>query len=369
MKIFISWSGERSGHVAAALRNWIPDVFPLIEAWASSNDIVPGVRWANELAATLASANFGILCLTKENVRSSWILFEAGALARQLEVARVVPYLIDLRSTDLEYPLAQFQCAEASESGTRALMQSINKLQQTPYGEEKFNRSFRTWWPELSRLLDDSPTATDAVDNVRTEREILEELLNISRSQYRTNLRPVSSLAPHARSGRQGIRALIYWHEHGLTFEKARALSEVLEKNGIETVLAKHRDPAPPDGLFIGALVGAEDVRVVLANIPYDLRYVFRPDYPDALGGDGSGLTIGIGYMSSHYRKPLDTTTWPAALPDETLKALSDPNLSNADFQNLLRRLPSVPADRLPSPALDPVIQYTDPPKRGGDEY
>jgi hypothetical protein len=340
VKIFISWSGEESRYVADALKNFIGDMFSdAVKAWISSSDIMPGVRWATELAGELANSQFGILCITRNNAKSSWILFEAGALAKQLEVARVVPYLIDMRPADLEFPLAQFQSVEANELGTRMLMQSISNAQVLPLAEGRFNRAFERWWPDFRQAIDNLPKAPGTADPVRTERDILGEILDISRSQYRTNLRPVASLAPDARSTRQGTQAVIYWHEEGLTFTAARNLADVLEKNGIQSVLAKHRDPNCPDSLFIGALVGAEDAQRVLANLPYKPKYIFHPDCPDSWGGDASGLTIGIGYMSSHPQSISDDTAKPILLSDDVLRELSDPGLSNTRFQAILRGL------------------------------
>ena len=48
----------------------------------SEGDISPGTRWGVILGRALEGANFGILCLTKENTESKWLHFEAGALAR-----------------------------------------------------------------------------------------------------------------------------------------------------------------------------------------------------------------------------------------------------------------------------------------------
>jgi hypothetical protein len=225
----------------------------------------------------------------------------------------------------------------------------------------------------------------------RADREILEEILDISRSQYRTNLRPVASLAPDARSTRQGTRAVIYWHEEGLTFKAARSLADLLEKNGIQSVLAKHRDPNCPDSLFIGALVGAEDAQRVFANLPYKAKYIFHPDCPDSWGGDGSGLTIGIGYMSSHPQSISDEAAKPILLSEDILRELSDPGLSNARFQAMLRGLIAIeqrpvrarPSERISSqsyrgdrdvgtkcvtPVMPPDAQVSPPPREGDND-
>jgi hypothetical protein len=110
MKVFLSWSRDRSKSVATALEQWIPDVLQEVEPWISS-DIGAGQRWNREIDKELSKTDFGILCLTRENLQERWILFEAGALAKRVgEDARVVPYLIDdLRPEDLKPPLGLFQ--------------------------------------------------------------------------------------------------------------------------------------------------------------------------------------------------------------------------------------------------------------------
>ena len=126
MKVFVSWSGERSRVVAAALSKWLPDVFQDLVTWMSAHNIDAGQRWGHELGEQLASTSFGILCLTPENLGSPWVLFEAGALSKVIGQAKVVPYLFQLSTTDVPFPLAQFQSVEASRAGTLDLVKSIN---------------------------------------------------------------------------------------------------------------------------------------------------------------------------------------------------------------------------------------------------
>lgn len=78
MKVFLSWSGERSQALAQALRDWLPLVLHFAEPWLSHSDIEPGERCASEVSKELEASNFGIMCVTKENTASPWILFEAG---------------------------------------------------------------------------------------------------------------------------------------------------------------------------------------------------------------------------------------------------------------------------------------------------
>ena len=85
MRVFVSWSGERSREVAKAFRDWLPLVLHYAEPWVSDADIEAGERWAQSVAGELAASTFGVVCVTSENVNSPWVLFEAGALAKSLE--------------------------------------------------------------------------------------------------------------------------------------------------------------------------------------------------------------------------------------------------------------------------------------------
>ena len=100
MKLFISWSGERSRTVANAFRDWIQSVINDVNAWVSDEDIAKGANWPINLQRELHDAKFGMICVTPENVAEPWILFEAGALSRAIDQAnvRVCPYLLGLET-------------------------------------------------------------------------------------------------------------------------------------------------------------------------------------------------------------------------------------------------------------------------------
>jgi hypothetical protein len=104
MKVFISWSGDKSRNVAVALRDWLPSVINCIQPFVSSEDIHAGTRWQQEIADQLDTTNFGVVCVTKENQLSPWLNFEAGALAKAVDLSRVVPLAIDLKPSDVKIP-------------------------------------------------------------------------------------------------------------------------------------------------------------------------------------------------------------------------------------------------------------------------
>lgn len=178
-QVFISWSGERSKSVAESLADWLPNVFQGLKVWMSDKDIGAGQRWSQELTQELESSNFGIVCLTPENLKSEWLLFEAGALSKAMKKSRLVPYRFDLKTTDIAPPLSDFQGVDATKLGTLSLVRSLHASIDSPLEINQLEVVFEKWWPDLKQTLQLVPS--DASKAHRTEREMLEELLELVR--------------------------------------------------------------------------------------------------------------------------------------------------------------------------------------------
>ena len=88
MKIFISWSGDLSKELGEAFRNWIPSVLQVIKPYFTPNDIEKGARWSSDIAGELEESKVGIFCLTRDNIKSQWMMFEAGAISKTVEIGR-----------------------------------------------------------------------------------------------------------------------------------------------------------------------------------------------------------------------------------------------------------------------------------------
>src|SRR5678810_1028422 len=84
MSVFICWSGDRSKAIAHALRTLLCSILSPEPSIFVSEDIDKGAEWFRAVRARLDSSRAGIIVLTHENIRSPWIHFEAGAIARQL---------------------------------------------------------------------------------------------------------------------------------------------------------------------------------------------------------------------------------------------------------------------------------------------
>ena len=181
MKVFVSWSGAQSRLLASALSKWLPDVLQDVSAWMSEHDIAAGSQWSNNLNAELQSTAFGIICLTPENLTAPWLLFEAGAIFKALETARVIPYHFGVSVANIEFPLAQFQCAGADERGTLRLLQSLNEHRENPMSPDRLERVFEVWWPSLEERIAAIPSKFEAEQPLRNDRQLLEEILELVR--------------------------------------------------------------------------------------------------------------------------------------------------------------------------------------------
>lgn len=201
MKIFISWSGGRSRSLAQAFREWLPLVLHYVEPWLSEADIEAGERWAQSVAKELAASNFGIICVTSENITSPWVLFEAGALTKSLETSRVIPLLLDLEFSDVSGPLAQFQAKKLSRAGVGEVVQSIQKTAEQPIPEARARQLFEALWPELEKKLEAIPDHAPPERHMRPQHEILEELVASVRS-LDARIRDVEEIGPFRRSRR-----------------------------------------------------------------------------------------------------------------------------------------------------------------------
>lgn len=191
MKVFVSWSGTRSKHLAEIFKQWIPAVIQAAKVYYSPDDVTKGARWSAEISKELEESRIGILCLTPDNLEAPWIMFEAGAISKNIDKSKVCPILFDVEPTDITGPLVQFQACKFEKAEIKKLIKMINGgLSEGGLATDVLDSVFEMWWPQLEdkvktelKRQDDSTTKTK-----RPEREMLEEVLQLVRSMSR---RPV----------------------------------------------------------------------------------------------------------------------------------------------------------------------------------
>jgi hypothetical protein len=194
VKIFLSWSGPQSRAVAEALNDWLPRVIQAVRVFFSP-DIEKGAKWSGEMDEALEGTSFGIVCLTPQNLKSEWIHYEAGALSK-LREARVWTFLLDLTPGDVGQPLGRFQHTVAERDDVRRLVRTINgqlaAAGATPLVERLLDEIFEDSWPRMEARLQEARVmavqeeiGAPVIPEVRGERAMLEEMLELLRDQQR----------------------------------------------------------------------------------------------------------------------------------------------------------------------------------------
>lgn len=187
MKVFVSWSGEQSQKFAEALKEWLEQCIQSVEVFFSSEDIEKGDNWQIKLSNELQDTNYGIVCLTPENIDAPWIHFEAGALSKLLD-SRVMVLAMNINFSDIKGPLKAFQATKFEKSDIFKLLKTINGLQEKPLGEEKLKNSFEAFWPQFQTKIEKikKETISESEDKKSSKINVsgtVDEILQIVRSQ------------------------------------------------------------------------------------------------------------------------------------------------------------------------------------------
>ena len=195
MKVFISWSGPRSLELAEALKGWIRDVIQTAECFLSSEDIRAGQRWNSEINVWLAETDFGVLCVTPENIAAPWLNFEAGALAKKIgDESRVVPITLGFEPSRLDEPLKQFNGVEANKAGIKKFVQSLAEVSNSKVDIE---RTFERWWPDLEERINSIPDPKDgaALPKPPDPEDVMSEILGVVKGIAREQSRLSTSVS------------------------------------------------------------------------------------------------------------------------------------------------------------------------------
>ncbi|MEW5929152.1 MAG: toll/interleukin-1 receptor domain-containing protein [Gemmatimonadota bacterium] len=216
MKVFISWSGPRSRAVAEALNDWLRRVIQAVRPFYSP-DIDKGAKWSSEIDQALEGTSFGIVCLTKDNLSSEWIHYEAGALSKTPD-ALIWTLLLDVQPSEVRQPLGKYQHTVADKNDMWKLIQTINNRLSDPLGDSVLFDSFEQNWPRLDAVLRDvqaipelqeSSAGTHDKIGEWDARAMFSEILELLRAQART-------LAPEPQESFTAVRSTNYEPLEGL---------------------------------------------------------------------------------------------------------------------------------------------------------
>ena len=201
VKVFISWSGEKSKAVAKLLKTWISDMIQAIDPWVSDDNLERGVIWFSEISKALREVDVGIICLTEENKNAPWILFETGALSGGADDPRICTFLVDLDPADVQQPLSQYNHTFPTKESLYSLIKTLNsKLDKDQLDTAKLNRIFEHSWTEfetkfneiLKQYGDNKPPKPKTREELLLE-EVLYSVRTIEKKLASTPVMPSSS--------------------------------------------------------------------------------------------------------------------------------------------------------------------------------
>ncbi len=229
MKVFLSWSGDLSHGVAKILKDWLSSVIQSLEPYVSSEDIDKGARWSVDIAKELNESSFGILCVTSENYLEPWLNFEAGALSKSIDKDYVCPFLFNVKPTDFNGPITQFQATSFVKNDIEKLIKSLNKASENPLKGDLLSNSFERCWVELEKKLNNLKANKSSEDGKTqakkpTQHKMVEEILELTRDNQKLirqsndnfNMRDEMSLESFTRKSKndffrdRGYRYLIH---------------------------------------------------------------------------------------------------------------------------------------------------------------
>lgn len=229
MKVFLSWSGQRSKEVANLLSDWLCCVIQASRPWISTRDLDRGSLWFGEINDQLKDTTVGIICLTQENKTRPWILFEAGALAKGLSTSRVCTLLVDLESKDIEDPLAQFNHTFPTRESVLGLVKTLNStLASNGLDNRTLEQVFDTYWPQFEKRFADILSSTEAQppSKPRPKEDVLGEILENTR-MLNSRIRRLEHETERSRM-REMDMSMSMIHEEAMAMAKAGMPMEML---------------------------------------------------------------------------------------------------------------------------------------------
>lgn len=186
MKVFISWSGELSQKISEELKKWLQQCIQSLEVFYSKDDIEKGEYWSSRLSEELRDTNFGIVCLTTENINSQWIYFESGALSKMME-SKVATIVVGMNITDVKGPLSRFQNTKLEKDDMYKLLQSINSSISKPLDDSILKNTFEAFWPgfydNVKNIIETASAKEGAKNTKINVPDALEEILQLVRNQ------------------------------------------------------------------------------------------------------------------------------------------------------------------------------------------
>src|SRR5690606_29779950 len=89
-----------------------------------------------------------------DNLHAPWLTFEAGALSKAMDKSFVSPFLFNIKRSEVNGPILQFQSTIFQKDDIKKLLASLNKAStEGQLSDEKLDKALDVWYPELEKNL------------------------------------------------------------------------------------------------------------------------------------------------------------------------------------------------------------------------
>ncbi|MBM4162207.1 MAG: hypothetical protein FJ217_14055 [Ignavibacteria bacterium] len=155
--------------------------------------------------------------------------------------AHVCTLLVGLEPSDIEQPLAQFQHTTTRQEDIRGLVRAINsavsKSGEKGVADSLLDEVFDTYWPRLAKAFEATLAIKEQGETPqRSEREMLQEILELLRSQERRQLTALDD----KHVGQAALAVPLSWAEW------AKVERELISDYLRSRVTEREREKKPP---------------------------------------------------------------------------------------------------------------------------
>jgi len=114
-----------------------------------------------ELDKELVECDVAVLLVSRSNLNAPWMLFEAGAIGREMDRAQVIPIGIDLEPSDMGNPLNVFQGTRLTKEGLVHVIAAIHSRAGGALSEDECRELVDPIWDQLNESV------TEAIEQAR----------------------------------------------------------------------------------------------------------------------------------------------------------------------------------------------------------
>ena len=267
IKIFLSWSGDKSKKLANVFKTYVADILPKADFYFSPDDLKGGEKWRQSIEEGLNNNTYGIIFLTPSNLTSKWIYFEAGAISKSTKQAKILPFLYKIDVTELGQPFSDYQCKSFSTDDILTTIHEINDCQSKVYQlpSETIKRNFNRLSNEIKTEIEEINNISEVIEKSETQIEDaslmdsedkINEILQIIREQSsNTDIKKNTDIERNTDNvlTHENLKLINYLSNNKI-FSKANEKDDLaivigriilgnrtLSNNGIKTIEEKHK--------------------------------------------------------------------------------------------------------------------------------